>query len=126
MYRRPLPQPPVGAQRHALVCLPHLSFTFGSLAYLRGRYRVKSAADTTLVFEVRRALFQRSSSASLSSARLGAYLVSVPLISHAAVQARFESGNLKSAIRVAEYEYDCTLRNDMFTDGHTQWFFFSV
>jgi hypothetical protein len=41
-------------------------------------------------------------------------------------QARFESGNLKSAIRVGEHEYDCTLRNDMFTDGHTQWFFFSV
>ncbi len=41
-------------------------------------------------------------------------------------QARFESGNLKSAIRVGEHEYDCTLRNDMFTDGHTQWFFFCV
>ena len=54
-------------------------------------YRLKTAADTTLVFE-----------------------------------GRFESGNLKSAIRVAEYEYDCTLRNDMFTDGHTQWFYFSV
>ena len=54
------------------------------------------------------------------------YLLSLPLISYAAAQARFESGNLKSAIRVAEHEYDCTLRNDMFTDGHTQWFFFSV
>jgi hypothetical protein len=42
------------------------------------------------------------------------------------VQARFESGNLKSAIRVGECEYDCTLRNDMFTDGHTQWFNFCV
>ena len=70
---------------------------------------MKSAADTTLVFEVGRPCCS-----------------SAVATAHVLLQARFESGNLKSAIRVGEWEYDCTLRNDMFTDGHTQWFNFCV
>jgi Cytosolic carboxypeptidase N-terminal domain len=39
---------------------------------------------------------------------------------------RFESGNLRRAIRVFSHEYDLVLRNDINTSGHAQWFYFSV
>ena len=39
---------------------------------------------------------------------------------------QFESGNLKKAIRVDENEYNLLLDCDVGTDGHTQWFYFSV
>ena len=39
---------------------------------------------------------------------------------------RFESGNLRRAIKVYDYEYDLILRPDLNTRGHTQWFYFSV
>lgn len=39
---------------------------------------------------------------------------------------RFESGNLEDAKRVGEYEYDLRLQTDMYTNRHTQWFYFSV
>ena len=38
----------------------------------------------------------------------------------------FESGNLRRAERVAEYEYDLHLSADTNTKGHTQWFYFQV
>mmetsp|Transcript_4988 Transcript_4988/g.18739 ORF Transcript_4988/g.18739 Transcript_4988/m.18739 type:complete len:969 (-) Transcript_4988:1282-4188(-) len=41
-------------------------------------------------------------------------------------ESRFESGNLRRAIQVYEYEYDLILKFDVNTRGHTQWFFFSV
>ncbi|XP_063053697.1 cytosolic carboxypeptidase 2-like isoform X2 [Engraulis encrasicolus] len=41
-------------------------------------------------------------------------------------EGRFESGNLLSAHRVGEFAYELTLRTDMYTKKHTQWFYFRV
>uniref|UniRef100_A0A8D0G665 Cytosolic carboxypeptidase 2 n=1 Tax=Sphenodon punctatus TaxID=8508 RepID=A0A8D0G665_SPHPU len=41
-------------------------------------------------------------------------------------ESRFESGNLQKAVRVGEYEYELTLRTDLYTSKHTQWFYFRV
>jgi len=38
----------------------------------------------------------------------------------------FECGNLSKAVQVSEWEYDCEASVDYNTNGHTQWFFFSV
>ncbi|GAB5568802.1 cytosolic carboxypeptidase 3 isoform X9 [Prionailurus iriomotensis] len=38
-------------------------------------------------------------------------------------EARFESGNLQ---KLAEYEYQLTVRPDLFTNKHTQWYYFQV
>ncbi|XP_067902003.1 cytosolic carboxypeptidase 2 isoform X4 [Heterodontus francisci] len=41
-------------------------------------------------------------------------------------ESRFESGNLQKAVRVGIYEYELTLRTDLYTDKHTQWYYFRV
>ncbi|CAF98247.1 unnamed protein product, partial [Tetraodon nigroviridis] len=41
-------------------------------------------------------------------------------------ESRFESGNLLKAVQVGPYEYELTLRADMYTGKHTQWFYFRV
>ena len=41
-------------------------------------------------------------------------------------ESRFESGNLFSAHQIGPFEYDLKLNNDTATNGHTQWFYFSV
>ncbi|XP_057620355.1 cytosolic carboxypeptidase 3 isoform X5 [Chionomys nivalis] len=41
-------------------------------------------------------------------------------------EARFESGNLQKVVKVADYEYQLTVRPDLFTDKHTQWYYFQV
>ncbi|XP_066222270.1 cytosolic carboxypeptidase 3 isoform X1 [Saccopteryx leptura] len=41
-------------------------------------------------------------------------------------EARFESGNLQKVVKVAEFEYQLTLRPDLFTNKHTQWYYFQV
>ncbi|XP_060227403.1 cytosolic carboxypeptidase 2 isoform X3 [Meriones unguiculatus] len=41
-------------------------------------------------------------------------------------ESRFESGNLQKAVRVGIFEYELTLRTDLYTDKHTQWFYFRV
>jgi hypothetical protein len=41
-------------------------------------------------------------------------------------ESRFESGNLRRAIQVYEYEYDMILRPDINTRGHTQWYYFRI
>lgn len=41
-------------------------------------------------------------------------------------ESRFESGNLRRAIQMLEFEYQLILRPDWNTLSHTQWFFFSV
>ena len=41
-------------------------------------------------------------------------------------ESRFESGNLKRAVKVGEFEYDLTLKNDYGTSGFTQWYYFKV
>ncbi|XP_045919245.1 cytosolic carboxypeptidase 2-like [Micropterus dolomieu] len=41
-------------------------------------------------------------------------------------ESRFESGNLQKAVQVGVYEYELTLRTDMYTRKHTQWFYFRV
>ncbi|KAM7414228.1 hypothetical protein PAMA_019176 [Pampus argenteus] len=41
-------------------------------------------------------------------------------------ESRFESGNLHKAVQVGVYDYELTLRTDMYTSKHTQWFYFRV
>uniref|UniRef100_A0A6J0TH53 Cytosolic carboxypeptidase 2 n=1 Tax=Pogona vitticeps TaxID=103695 RepID=A0A6J0TH53_9SAUR len=41
-------------------------------------------------------------------------------------ESRFESGNLQKAVRVGEYEYELTLRTDLYTSKHTQWYYFRM
>ncbi|XP_018415221.1 PREDICTED: cytosolic carboxypeptidase 2, partial [Nanorana parkeri] len=41
-------------------------------------------------------------------------------------ESRFESGNLHKAVKVGTYEYELTLRTDLYTSKHTQWFYFQV
>nr|XP_039266870.1 uncharacterized protein LOC120342204 isoform X2 [Styela clava] len=41
-------------------------------------------------------------------------------------ESRFESGNLLKVVKINNYDYELTLRPDLYTDRHTQWFFFRV
>ncbi|XP_030621197.1 cytosolic carboxypeptidase 2 [Chanos chanos] len=41
-------------------------------------------------------------------------------------ESRFESGNLQKAVQVGLYDYELTLRCDLYTNKHTQWFYFQV
>ena len=41
-------------------------------------------------------------------------------------ESRFESGNLRRAVQVYEFEYDLILKPDHNTRGNTQWYYFSV
>mmetsp|Transcript_16693 Transcript_16693/g.21098 ORF Transcript_16693/g.21098 Transcript_16693/m.21098 type:complete len:182 (+) Transcript_16693:689-1234(+) len=41
-------------------------------------------------------------------------------------ESRFESGNLRRAIQVSEYEYDLILKPDYNTRGYTQWYYFRI
>ncbi|XP_046889600.1 cytosolic carboxypeptidase 2 [Hypomesus transpacificus] len=43
-----------------------------------------------------------------------------------AFESRFESGNLQKAVQVGIHDYELTLRTDMYTTKHTQWFYFRV
>ncbi|XP_016145803.1 cytosolic carboxypeptidase 2 [Sinocyclocheilus grahami] len=43
-----------------------------------------------------------------------------------AFESRFESGNLRKAVQVGQYDYELTLRTDLYTTKHTQWFYFRV
>ncbi|XP_051979139.1 cytosolic carboxypeptidase 2-like isoform X2 [Xyrauchen texanus] len=43
-----------------------------------------------------------------------------------AFESRFESGNLQKAVQVGQYDYELTLRTDLYTTKHTQWFYFRV
>ncbi|CAL1533712.1 unnamed protein product [Lymnaea stagnalis] len=41
-------------------------------------------------------------------------------------ESRFESGNLGKVVQVGEREYELSLRYDLYTNKHTQWFYFRV
>jgi len=41
-------------------------------------------------------------------------------------ESRFESGNLRRAVKISDTEYDLHLKNDYGTNGYTQWYFFRV
>ena len=41
-------------------------------------------------------------------------------------ESRFECGNLRRVIQKSEYEYNLILATDYNTNGHTQWYYFSV
>ncbi|KAG5273079.1 hypothetical protein AALO_G00147420 [Alosa alosa] len=43
-----------------------------------------------------------------------------------AFESRFESGNLQKAVQVDVHDYELTLRHDLYTTKHTQWFYFRV
>ena len=54
------------------------------------------------------------------------YLKSDPEDTTLIFESRFESGNLRRAIRVGENEYNLILKYDHNTTQNTQWFFFRV
>ncbi|CAH2276640.1 cytosolic carboxypeptidase 3 isoform X1, partial [Pelobates cultripes] len=41
-------------------------------------------------------------------------------------EARFESGNLQKVFQTGEFDYQITLRTDLYTTRHTQWYYFRV
>ena len=41
-------------------------------------------------------------------------------------ESRFESGNLRRAVQVGEFEYDLILKYDYGTTVFTQWYYFKV
>ncbi|KAK3581760.1 hypothetical protein CHS0354_036079 [Potamilus streckersoni] len=41
-------------------------------------------------------------------------------------ESRFESGNLRQARRVGQFEYELVLKTDLYTQRHTQWYYFRV
>ncbi|XP_068133658.1 cytosolic carboxypeptidase 3 isoform X2 [Hyperolius riggenbachi] len=41
-------------------------------------------------------------------------------------ESRFESGNLQKVVQVGEHDYQLTLRTDLYTNRHTQWYYFRV
>ena len=41
-------------------------------------------------------------------------------------ESRFESGNLRKAVKISDSEYDLYLKNDYGTNGFTQWYFFRI
>ncbi|XP_017274387.2 cytosolic carboxypeptidase 2 isoform X2 [Kryptolebias marmoratus] len=41
-------------------------------------------------------------------------------------ESRYESGNLQKAMQVGIFDYELTLRTDMYTTKHSQWFYFRV
>ncbi|KAM4748698.1 cytosolic carboxypeptidase 3 [Rhinophrynus dorsalis] len=41
-------------------------------------------------------------------------------------EARFESGNLQKVVQVGDYDYQLTLRTDLYTNRHIQWYYFRV
>ncbi|OMJ74656.1 hypothetical protein SteCoe_26367 [Stentor coeruleus] len=41
-------------------------------------------------------------------------------------ESRFESGNLRRAIQIYDYEYDLVLRLDLNSKGNMQWYYFSI
>ena len=41
-------------------------------------------------------------------------------------ESRFESGNLRRAIQISDYDYNLVLSTDFQTNAHTQWYYFSV
>ncbi|KAJ0069335.1 hypothetical protein NL108_004198, partial [Boleophthalmus pectinirostris] len=41
-------------------------------------------------------------------------------------ESRFESGNLQRAVQVGPFDYELTIRCDLYTKKHTQWFYFRV
>ncbi|XP_075246173.1 uncharacterized protein LOC142339779 isoform X2 [Convolutriloba macropyga] len=45
---------------------------------------------------------------------------------HLEFESRFESGNLHHVYRVGQWEYELVLKPDMFTERHTQWYYFRV
>ena len=41
-------------------------------------------------------------------------------------ESRFESANLRKAVKISDFEYDLYLKNDYGTNGFTQWYYFRV
>lgn len=41
-------------------------------------------------------------------------------------ESRFESGNLAKAVKITETYYELSLRTDLYTNRHMQWFYFRI
>ena len=60
--------------------------------------------------------------AKLAAAKSAATAAHSPLV----FESRFEGGNLRRAVQIWDHEYDLILKADVNTNGHNQWFYFSV
>jgi hypothetical protein len=54
------------------------------------------------------------------------YTLTSPTDTTLVFDSRFESGNLARATRSGQTSYDLLLETDLYTNKHTQWFYFSV
>ncbi|XP_038052141.1 uncharacterized protein LOC119724900 isoform X2 [Patiria miniata] len=63
---------------------------------------------------------------SRSGCPLRAVKIKTPEDTTLVIEARFESGNLMKATQVSENEYELQLRYDLYTNKHTQWFYFRI
>ncbi|KAF6771829.1 hypothetical protein AHF37_09289 [Paragonimus kellicotti] len=63
-----------------------------------------------------------ASSSQLLSRRVQSVLVPPSLV----FESRFECGNLGQARRIGLYDYELTLKPDLYTRRHVQWFYFAV
>ncbi|PFX25530.1 Cytosolic carboxypeptidase 2 [Stylophora pistillata] len=54
------------------------------------------------------------------------YKIKSPEDSTLLFESRFECGNLLRAVKVNDSEYQLWLRNDLYTNKHTQWYYFRV
>lgn len=41
-------------------------------------------------------------------------------------ESRFESGNLAKAVKITDTYYELSLRTDLYTNRHMQWFYFRI
>lgn len=41
-------------------------------------------------------------------------------------ESRFESGNLAKVVKITSTYYELSLKSDMYTNRHTQWFYFRI
>jgi len=54
------------------------------------------------------------------------YVKQAPADTTLIFESRFECGNLRRAVQVAEFEYDLILKYDHGTTNYTQWYYFRV
>lgn len=52
--------------------------------------------------------------------------ITLPLDRTLQFESRFESGNLRKALKVGQYEYDLYVKNDYGTQSYCQWYYFRV
>ncbi|XP_066543208.1 cytosolic carboxypeptidase 3 [Amia ocellicauda] len=98
---------------------------------LKARPHMSEAGEGTLIYMAdganKQAFFFGSRvGGSRAPLKAAAAYLSGPSDNTLLFEARFESGNLQSVVKVGDYDYELTLRPDLYTEKHTQWFYFRV